>query len=65
MIITTGDDECKEEEFAYDPVEIKKAFNERKAAIEQLQIDARAKAPKQGAGSANAVETTNKKYDWE
>ena len=65
LIITTGDDECKEEEFAYDPVEIKKAFNERKAAIEQLQIDARAKAPKQCAGSANAVDTTNKKYDWE
>ena len=28
LIITTGDDECKEEDFAYDPVEIKKAFNE-------------------------------------
>ena len=65
LIITTGDDECKEEEFAYDPVEIKKAFNERKAAIEQLQINARQNAPKQGAGSANAAETVSKKYDWE
>ena len=65
LIITTGDDECKEEEFAYDPVEIKKAFNERKAAIEQLQINARAAAPKQGAGSANAAEASSKKYDWE
>ena len=65
LIITTGDDECKEEEFAYDPVEIKKAFNERKAAIEQLQINARATAPKQGAGSANAAEASSKKYDWE
>lgn len=65
LIITTGDDECKEEEFAYDPVEIKKAFNERKAAIEQLQINARASAPKQGAGSANAAEASSKKYDWE
>ena len=65
LIITTGDDECKEEDFAYDPVEIKRAFNERKAAIEQLQINARASAPKQGAGSANAVEASSKKYDWE
>ena len=65
LIITKGDAECKEEEFAYDPVEIKKAFNERKAAIEQLQINARQSAPKQGAGSANAVEASSKKYDWE
>lgn len=65
LIITTGDDECKEEDFAYDPVEIKKAFNERKAAIEQLQINARAAAPKQGAGSANSAEASSKKYDWE
>ncbi len=65
LIITTGDDECKEEEFAYDPVEIKKAFNERKAAIEQLQRNARTTSPKQGAGSANAVDASSKKYDWE
>ena len=65
LIITTGDDECKEEDFAYDPVEIKKAFNERKAAIEQLQINARAVAPKQGAASANDASTSTKKYDWE
>ena len=65
LIITTGDDECKEEDFAYDPVEIKKAFNERKAAIEQLQINARATAPKQGAGSANSADASSKKYDWE
>ena len=65
LIVTQGDDNCKEEEFAYDPVDIKKAFNERKAAIEQLQINARATAPKQGAGSANAAEASSKKYDWE
>ena len=64
LIITTGDDTCKEEDFAYDPVEIKKAFNERKAAIEQLQINARATAPKQGAMSAN-TEESSKKYSWE
>ena len=65
LIITTGDDECKEEDFAYDPVEIKKAFNERKAMIEQMQINARNVAPKQGAGSANSSEASSKKYDWE
>ena len=65
LIITTGDDECKEEDFSYDPVEIKKAFNERKAAIEQMQINARSSSPKQGAGSANAAEASSKKYDWE
>lgn len=62
LIITTGDDP-KEEDFAYDPVEVKKAFNERKAAIEQLQENARNHAPKQGAGSANAPAPS--KYSWE
>ena len=65
LIITTGDDAPKEEELSYDPTEIKKAFNERKAAIEQMQINARASAPKQGAGSANAAETLSNKYSWE
>ena len=65
LIITTGDDQPKEEDFAYDPAEIKKAFNERKAAIEQLQIDARSKAAKQGAGSANSPESNSNKYSWE
>lgn len=65
LIITTGDDECKEEEFAYDLAEIKKAFNERKAMIEQLQINARTTSPKQGTGSAGSAEATSKKYEWE
>ena len=65
LIITTGDDEGKEEDFAYDPVEIKKAFNDRQAAIEQLQINARTTATKQGVGSANTTEASSKKYDWE
>lgn len=60
LIITTGDDEGKEEDFAYDPAEIKKAANERKAMIEQMQINARKVAPKQGAGSKNTAD-----YDWE
>lgn len=61
LVITTGDDEPKEEEFAYDPTEIKKAFNDRKAYIEQLQIDARKKS---SGVNANAASTA-KKYDWE
>lgn len=65
LIIMTGDDQPREEEFAYDPVEIKKAFNERKAAIEQMQINARSVAPRQGAGSANSVEASSKKFEWE
>lgn len=65
LIITKGDDECKEEDFAYDPVEIKKAFNERKAMIEQMQINARSTAQKQGAGSANSAEASANKYSWE
>ncbi len=64
LIITTGDDECKEEDFAYDPAEIKKASNERNARIEQLQIEARKTAPKQGLGSANAAEASSSKYSW-
>ena len=65
LIITTGDDECKDEEFAYDPADIKKAFNERKAAIEQLQINARKTSAQQGAISANAPSSSKNKYDWE
>jgi len=66
LIITTGDDEPKEEDFSYDPVEIKKAFNERKANIEQIQENARKySANGQGAKSANAPVAASKKYDWE
>lgn len=60
LIITKGDDEGKEEDFAYDPVEIKKGFNARKAEIEQLQLDAKNKA----ATPAPAAATSNK-YNWE
>lgn len=62
LIITGGDDEGKEEDFSYDPAEIKKAFNQRKAKIEQMMIDARTRMPKQG-GSGSQADT--KKYDWE
>ncbi len=58
LIITSGDDSGKEEEFAYDPVEIKKAFNIRKAGIEQLQLDAKKAASK-------PAQATTSKYSWE
>jgi len=61
LIITKGDDEGKEEEFAYDPMEIKKGFNVRKANLEQLQIDAKNKATQSAAQPA----ATASKYSWE
>jgi len=59
LIITKGDDEGKEEDFAYDPAEIKKGFNVRKAEIEQLQIDAKNKS------TASATTSNASKYNWE
>ena len=61
LIITRGSDEPFEEDFAYDPTEIRKAFNVRKANIEQLQINATSKptAPK----AATAAPAS--KYSWE
>lgn len=66
LIITKGDDEGKEEEFAYDPIEIKKAFNVRRAKIEQMQLDATQKV-KTNAASAAALATsaTPSRYNWE
>ena len=63
LIITKGDDEGKDEEFAYDPMEIKKAFNVRKANIEQLQIDAKNNANKKAA--APTAGGTPSKYSWD
>lgn len=62
LIITKGDDQGKEEDFAYDPTDIKKAFNARKAKIEQLQVDAK----KSSAGKAAAQQSaSSSKYSWE
>lgn len=60
LIITTGDDQGKDEEFAYDPTDIKKAFNARKAKIEQMQIDAKNKTT-----SSSVEKSGNSKYSWE
>lgn len=62
LIITKGDDEGKEEDFAYDPIEIKKGFNARKAEIEQLQLDAKNKA---ATSAPTPTATTSNKFDWE
>jgi hypothetical protein len=62
LVITGGEDTAKDEDFSYDPVEIKKAFNQRKAMIEQMQIDARSRTKNQGGSGSNS---DSKKYEWE
>ena len=61
LIITKGDDQGKEEEFAYDPAEIKKGFQIRKARIEQMQIDATNRAKTANTGAAAPAAS---KYSW-
>lgn len=62
LIITRGSDEPFEEDFAYDPTEIKKGFNVRKANLEQMQVDAKNKS----AGKApSATQSAPSKYSWE
>ena len=61
LIITKGDDYGKEEEFAYDPVEIKKGYNARLASLEQMQLDFK----KKGATTSATTTTSTTKYDWE
>lgn len=59
LILTKGDDQPKDEEFAYDPADIKKAFNVHQANLQQLQVDAKSAKPK-----AAKVEATPDKYSW-
>ena len=61
LIITIGSDTPYEEDFAYSEADIRKAFNVRKALIEQLQLDAQ-------KGSKNTTKepaSKEKKWDWE
>lgn len=58
LIITKGDDEGKEEDLAYDAADIKKAFNTRKASLEQLQIVAKNNTKTSAAAAPS-------KYSWE
>ena len=64
LIITKGDDQGKDEEFAYDPVEIKKGLNARKANMEQLQIDAQGKGKSSGKAAAPTAKA-KPNYGWE
>lgn len=61
LVITRGSDEPFDEEFAYDPSEIKKGFNVRKAKIEQMQMDAKNRNTQKAA----PAQTTSSKYSWE
>lgn len=61
LIITKGDDSGKEEDFAYDPTEIKKGFNRRKAEIEQMQVNAKNK----GSESKASSKSSKTSYDWQ
>ena len=61
LIITRGSDEAFEEDMAYDPTDIKKAFNERKARMEQMQLDAKTK----GSKPAAPTQAPKKDYSWE
>ena len=43
LVISGGDEGPKDEEFSYDPVEVKKAFNVRKAKMDQMMLNAKNK----------------------
>lgn len=64
LIITKGSDEPFDEEFGYAPDDIKKAYNVRKALIEQMQIDAKKGSAPKAAASTTAA-PAEKKWDWE
>lgn len=57
LIVTGGANEPFEEEFAYDPTDIKKLFNERKALVEQQQMDA--------SKRAQSAAKEDKRFEWE
>ena len=59
LIITTGDDTGKDEDFAYDPTDIKKLFQARKARLEQMELDAKAKK-----STTTTASSTEDKFAW-
>lgn len=68
LVITRGSEEPFDEEFEYDPNEIRKAFNARKALLEQMQVEAKNNANKKSkANPASAAQQSsgNSKYNWE
>lgn len=62
LIITRGSEEPFEEEFSYDPDEINKAYNVRKAQLEQMQIDAKNTSKKSNTSTATSSKPN---YNWE
>lgn len=63
LIICTGDE--YEEEVSYDPTDIKKAFSERKARIEQMRMDASNGSKASTSAPAAPAASKKKMYDWE
>ena len=61
LIITTGDDTGKDEDFAYAPEDIKKLYQARKARQEQMQLDAKNKS---NSANATSASTSANKYAW-
>lgn len=59
LVITRGSDEAFDEDFAYDAADIKKVYNERKARLEQLQINAKQ------TSATKAKPNAASKYSWE
>lgn len=57
LLITGGDDDGADEDFAYDPAEIRKGFNARKARIEAMQMTTQEQAATKKSPEA--------KYNWE
>lgn len=60
LIVTADGGAPFDEEFSYDPVEIKKLFNERKARLEQEQMNQKAKQ-----ANPSPAPAAKKQHDWE
>jgi len=61
LVITGGPSELPDEDFMYDPAEIKKGLNARKANIEQMQLNAKNGGQKKQAPAV----ASRPKFDWE
>lgn len=67
LIMTGGEPFAYDEDMAYDPTEIKKAFNVRKARVEQTQMDAANKQQQKKAVPVvqNTIRSDDNPYAWE
>jgi len=67
-LVVVGANPPLDEEFAYSPDDIHRAFNERKAEIEQMQLEAKNRSAKGKAKTATpgpATTPADNKYSWE